>query len=202
MSGVSAVVLNVTATEAEAAGFVTVWPTGQERPNASNLNLERVGQTIPNLVVVPVGAGGRVSLYAQSAVHLLADVAGWFSDASAGSAVAGLFVPVAPARVLDTRDGTGTVAGALGPDASVDLGLGARGGLPASGMAAVVLNITRHRGRRAGLRHRVAGRRGPACRLQPEPGALRPDHPQRVDPVGRRGQRGQLVHTVGDPTDR
>ena len=40
-SGVSAVALNVTATEAAAAGFVTVWPSGSPRPNASNLNRAR-----------------------------------------------------------------------------------------------------------------------------------------------------------------
>lgn len=38
-SGVGAVVLNVTATNPTDATFVTVWPTGQTRPAASNLNV-------------------------------------------------------------------------------------------------------------------------------------------------------------------
>ncbi|MCU1367381.1 MAG: hypothetical protein JWN39_3020, partial [Ilumatobacteraceae bacterium] len=39
-SGVTAVVLNVTATEATAPGFVSVFPTGQPQPVVSSLNLE------------------------------------------------------------------------------------------------------------------------------------------------------------------
>src|SRR5690606_13337358 len=52
-SGVDAVVLNVTVTEPTDAGYVTVWPTGEPRPTASNLNYT-AGQTVPNLVVAKV----------------------------------------------------------------------------------------------------------------------------------------------------
>ena len=41
---------------------MTVWPSGTTRPLASNLNVERRGQTIANLVVVPLGADGAVQL--------------------------------------------------------------------------------------------------------------------------------------------
>jgi hypothetical protein len=73
------VVLNVTAADPLAAGFLTVWPTGQARPLASNLNFV-AGRTVPNLVVAKVGTDGRISLYNGSggAVHLVADVAGWY----------------------------------------------------------------------------------------------------------------------------
>jgi hypothetical protein len=73
----SAVVLNVTATESEGAGFVTVWPCGQSKPLASNLNYVP-GQSIPNVVVVKPGAGGKVCLYALTRAHLVADLQGWF----------------------------------------------------------------------------------------------------------------------------
>jgi hypothetical protein len=77
-SGVSAVVLNVTATAPTSTTWVTVWPSGQPRPDASNLNV-LAGQSRPNLVVARVGAGGRVSLYnAFGSTHLIADVVGWF----------------------------------------------------------------------------------------------------------------------------
>ncbi|MBV8234701.1 MAG: hypothetical protein JO075_03265, partial [Acidimicrobiia bacterium] len=49
-SGVSAVALNVTATNPTATSFLTVSPTGSSRPNASNLNFG-AGQTVPNMVV-------------------------------------------------------------------------------------------------------------------------------------------------------
>ena len=80
-SGVSAVVLNVTVTEPSAGSVLTAFPTGQTLPLASNLNFS-AGQTVPNLVVVKVGTGGKVSLYnAFGTVHVVADVAGWYDAA-------------------------------------------------------------------------------------------------------------------------
>ena len=75
--GAGAVVLNVTVTEPDAAGFLTVYPCGTPRPNASNLNFS-VAQTIPNNVIVKVGAGGTVCLFTQSTTHLIADINGAF----------------------------------------------------------------------------------------------------------------------------
>ena len=57
-AGVTAVVLNVTVTDPTVPGFVTVYPTGQPRPLASNLNFV-AGQIVPNQVTVEVGSGGR-----------------------------------------------------------------------------------------------------------------------------------------------
>lgn len=64
-SGVTAVALNVTATDATAPGFVTVWGAGPQ-PATSNLNVESAGQTVPNLVVASVGADGKVRIFTQS----------------------------------------------------------------------------------------------------------------------------------------
>lgn len=136
-SGVAAVVLNITATDSTAAGFVTAWPAGQTRPLASVLNLPGRGATVPNLVIVPLGAGGRVSLYAQNGVDLVADVAGWFTGSSAPSSTEGLFVPLAPARVLDTRD-----SGIVPAGQSRLLPLGGSGGVPPTGVGSVVVNLT------------------------------------------------------------
>jgi hypothetical protein len=78
-SGVSAVVLNVTVTEPSTLGYLTAWPAGETRPLASNLNFN-AGQTVPNLVVVKVGAGGMVNLFNKSGgTHVVADVAGWYA---------------------------------------------------------------------------------------------------------------------------
>jgi hypothetical protein len=77
---VSAVILNVTVTEPTEGSFVTVWPGGETRPLASNLNYA-AGQTVPNLVAVKVGAGGSVSLYNLSGwAHVIVDVAGWYGS--------------------------------------------------------------------------------------------------------------------------
>ena len=76
-TGVTAVVLNVTAVGASAGTYVTAWPTGEAQPLASNLNLPP-GDTRPNLVIVKVGPGGKVSFYNDAGtVDLIADIAGW-----------------------------------------------------------------------------------------------------------------------------
>ena len=140
-TGVSAVVLTVTGTEAGGAGFVTTWPTGADRPTASVLNLPGPGATVANLVVVPLGTGGSVSLYSYSGGHLVADVAGYVTDGSAPSSTAGLFVPLTPERVLDSRIGLG-FACRVGAGQTFDLKLANTAGIPASGVGAVLTNLT------------------------------------------------------------
>jgi len=98
-SGVVAVMISLVLTESSGSGFVTVWPSGQPRPLAANLNAEGVGGTISNLVTVPLGPDGMVDIFAQSGGHLVADVAGWLPLKT--------FVAMAPVRVLDTRSGPG-----------------------------------------------------------------------------------------------
>ena len=137
-TGVAAVVLNVTATEATGAGFVTAWPSGTSTPTVSNLNLEQAGQTRANLVSVRVGAGGRVSLFTQAGTHLLADVAGWYTDDTAPDVDTGLFVPVVPVRVLDTR----VHPGGLSPKASIDLRVAGTVAVPPVNASAVAINLT------------------------------------------------------------
>lgn len=132
-SGVSAVVMNVTATNPSAAGFLTVFPAGATTPLASNLNFT-AGQTVPNRVVVGLGTGGQVSIFnGLGSTDLIADVGGYFTDSSASGQ---LFSPLAPLRLLDTRSPTQT----LGPNGTVSLSM-AQGGVPAAATA-VILNVT------------------------------------------------------------
>ena len=70
--------LNVTVTDPSAPSFLTVWPTGVARPNASNLNFTP-GETIPNMVIAQVGTNGQVSIYnREGATDVIVDVLGWF----------------------------------------------------------------------------------------------------------------------------
>ncbi len=140
-TGATAAVLNVTSVDAGGPGFVSAWPTGTARPTVSSLNLTSVGQVRANLVIVPLGAGGEVSFFAWSGTNLVVDVAGWFTPAA--SSADGRLLPVTPARLLDTRDASGPTGGQrLGAGASLDLAVVGRGGLPPTGVAAVVVNIT------------------------------------------------------------
>jgi hypothetical protein len=81
-SSATAVVLNVTAIAGNGAGFITVYPTGENRPSASSLNLTP-NQVIPNAVTAKLGSGGKVTGYNGSggAVNLVVDVAGYYTQA-------------------------------------------------------------------------------------------------------------------------
>ncbi|MEO8697759.1 MAG: hypothetical protein ABI658_29950 [Acidimicrobiales bacterium] len=140
-AGASAVALNVTAAEAAGPGYVTVWPDGVPQPNASNLNLTRPGQTAANFVVVPLGANGHVRLFTYSQTHLLADVAGWFTDNTQPTSTTGLFVPTDPLRVLDTRDPSRTPAGAVAAVGTARLSFDPATAVP-SNATAVAFNLT------------------------------------------------------------
>ncbi len=139
-AGVSAVVLNVTAVAPTASGFVTVYGPGS-RPTVSNLNFV-AGQTVPNLVVVPVSATGTVKLFngSKGTTHLLADVAGYYR--SGAPTASGAFGSLAPARLLDTRTGVGAKAAKVAASGTVTVQVTGRGGVPAAGVSAVVLNVT------------------------------------------------------------
>jgi alpha-tubulin suppressor-like RCC1 family protein len=132
----TSVTFNLTATNPTDATFVTAWPAGTPRPTASNLNVV-AGDTRPNLVTVAVGADRRVSLYNNAgSVELIADLTG-FHTPDFGAA----YFPLAPTRVLDTRDGTGTGGATtpVGPGETIELDL--TDGLPSTATG-VLLNIT------------------------------------------------------------
>ncbi|MEU1277265.1 Tat pathway signal protein [Streptomyces sp. NPDC005805] len=136
-SGVTAVVLNVTATKASASSYVSVYPAGTQRTSASNLNVA-AGVTVPNLVVVPV-KDGKVTFYNNAgSLDLIADVSGYYTSGSGGST----FEPVQPTRLMDTRSGLGAPKAQVGAQKTVTLQVAGKGGVPASGVTAVVLNVT------------------------------------------------------------
>jgi hypothetical protein len=75
----TAVALNVTVTNPDAPSFATVWPTGASRPFASNLNFTP-GQSVPNMVIAKLGAGGKISIYNNTGnTDVVADVVGYFT---------------------------------------------------------------------------------------------------------------------------
>jgi hypothetical protein len=140
--GVTAVVMNVTVTNPTGPGFISAWPSGRPRPTVASLTFVP-GQTVSNLVTVKVGDDGRVALLNSFGYSdLIADVVGYYADTPPPSG--GRFTALQPARILDTRDGTGR-AGAIGPlgaDSALALKVTGVGGVPASGVSAVALNVT------------------------------------------------------------
>ena len=134
-AGASAVVMNVTAIQPTAQGYLTLYPDGSPQPPTADVNFTP-GRTVASLVVVKLGAGGRVAMFNSGGdTHVIYDVAGYF----VGGADAGRYQPMAPARIADTRFGAGGVR--LGPGQSFDLQVAGRGGAPATGVGAAVLNV-------------------------------------------------------------
>lgn len=143
-AGSSAVVLNLTVTNPADGGFVTVYPTGVARPTVSSINVDVVGETIANLVTVPIGVGGTVDIYSQLQTDLVADVQGYYVPA--GASQAGRFVPMTPARLLDTREPSSPHVGALGPGEAINVDVAGLAGLPADTVAAALkITITESR---------------------------------------------------------
>ncbi|MFJ5881213.1 hypothetical protein [Kitasatospora cineracea] len=137
-TGVTAVVMNVTAVDPSEDGHVTVYPDGQSAPNVSNVNFG-AHRTVPNLVTVPV-VNGKVDLRNNSgSVDLIADVTGYYTAAAGqGSAL----TPITPTRFLDTRDGTGAPKARVTGGGVVALQVAGVKGVPATGVTAVVMNVT------------------------------------------------------------
>jgi hypothetical protein len=141
-TGATAVVLNVTATGPTASSYLTVWPTGASRPTASNLNFGP-GQTVPNLVEVGLGTNGKVSLFnAGGNVDVVVDVEGYVGPSVTTGT--GLYNPLTPTRITDTRTGSGlpNAGKTLGPSTTLNVKVTGVGGVPGTGVGAVVLNVT------------------------------------------------------------
>ncbi len=149
-TGIGAVTINVTVTQPSASGYLTVYPTsGAAPPLASNLNFVP-NQTVANLVTAKVGSGGKIRFFNSAGnTHVVADVVGWFTDGTASTGAR--FHGVAPERILDTRDGTGTGGQVftLGQEEIIDAQLAGAGPIPPVGVTAVVLNVTATQGTKA-----------------------------------------------------
>lgn len=107
MTGVSAVVLNLTVTAATKPSYLTVWPAGTTRPTASSINFV-AGTNRANLVTMPLGTvgtnTGKVSIFNNlGSVQVIADVMGYYV-ADAAATAGGLYQSVLPERLLDSRD--------------------------------------------------------------------------------------------------
>jgi len=139
----AAAVLNVTVTDTTAPSYLTVYPKGAARPTASNLNWT-AGSTVPNLVEVALGQGGMITLFnLQGFTDVVIDVEGYVSPPDQSATLDGLFHPVVPVRVLDTRPASqvGPYSTPVGPGGVISLNVCPSSALVPSD-ASVVLNVT------------------------------------------------------------
>ncbi|HEX6659976.1 MAG TPA: sortase [Ilumatobacter sp.] len=138
----SSAVINLTATECVGPSFFTVYPyASAEVPLISSLNVNAAGETRAAAVIAPVPTqpDGRryIKVFAQNPAKLIVDVTGYFTSTASAQTDIGLFVPIDPVRILDTRN-PGTI-GKLWPGWFVE------GEIPGDASligAAAVLNLT------------------------------------------------------------
>jgi hypothetical protein len=94
-----AVVINATAIRSTGIGYLNIYPDGAAAPAANSIINFRTGANIANGTIVPVGAGGRVCIYASLGTDVAIDLIGFLT--------AGTFIPISADgsadRVLDTR---------------------------------------------------------------------------------------------------
>jgi hypothetical protein len=133
-AGATAAVLNVTASAPTSAGYLEVYPTGAAPTNpTSNVNFV-AGETVANLVTVPLSATGGISVAnfaGTTAVDV--DVEGYYSASGTG-----LYNPLSPVRVAGTAASGVPVAANTAVPVTVD---GGTTGVPTNATA-VVVNLT------------------------------------------------------------
>jgi hypothetical protein len=136
-AGSSAAVLNVTVTNPTDAGFLTVFPAGITMPPVSNLNFSS-GETVANLVTVPLSATGGVSIYnSAGSTNVLVDVEGYYTSTPSTTG-AGLYNALPPYRALGALSFGAPVAANTSVPVTVT---GTATGVPATATA-VVANVT------------------------------------------------------------
>lgn len=74
----SAAYLNVTAANAEAVGYLTVWPCDEPRPGTSNVNYQP-GPAQPNSVLAKISldGNGNICIYSQARTDVIVDANGY-----------------------------------------------------------------------------------------------------------------------------
>ena len=100
--------LNATVVPGGYLGFLTLWPTGQDRPNASTLNSWK-GKIVANAALVPAGTNESVSVYVSDPANAILDINGYFAQPGFTGALS--FHPVTPCRIADTRNANGPFGG-------------------------------------------------------------------------------------------
>jgi hypothetical protein len=134
VSGVAAVSLNVTAVNTTTGvhpGYVTVYPCdAPERPDVSSLNFT-ANAIVPNAVIATVPTNGEVCFHVYGGADILVDVNGWFAQGSG-------YTTLAPARILNTREGVGAARQRVS-DSSIELDVRY---VETLGLGAIALNVT------------------------------------------------------------
>jgi Tol biopolymer transport system component len=150
-SGTTAVLLHLTALHPAKRGALVAFPAGTRRPRIVSASFS-AGGSATSMVLVQPGTAWGASVYngSRGATHLRADVIGyyaWAAHAPAGS----VQMYLTPWRIMDTRTGEGEVpVGPVRPRGTVSFPVADWGGVPRTGVTAVLLQLTTIRPKAAG----------------------------------------------------
>lgn len=131
-SGAAAVAATLTVTAGSDGGFLSAYPCSGTRPEVSNVNWQ-AGETVAGAVFVPVAADGTFCVFTSSPADVIVDVTGVFSATSTLR-----FTPVAPTRMVDTRDGTGGWRGQQGVGQTIEIGAAPESAVAVTGTITMV----------------------------------------------------------------
>jgi len=138
-SGVSGLVVRISAAAPTAAGYLTVFADGTTRPSVSMVTFS-AGQTLSNFAVVAPAANGKLSVYnSLGNTHVRVEVQGYFTSTSTGST--GGEVPIPQVRAVDTTTGVGTTKAKILAGGTRTVTLTA-GGVPAATASAIYATVT------------------------------------------------------------
>lgn len=149
-AGASAIVAQLSAVSPTSPGFLAVYPAGSSNPGTSNINFVG-GQDVGNLVTVALGTDPSNGSPAVTVFNgpssggpdtdLTLDLYGYYAPQTAGSGDP--YVPLTPARIFDTRAGSGEPGQGetLTNGGSVQVPVLGIGGVPKTGVSAVIVNI-------------------------------------------------------------
>ena len=78
--GASGAVVNLTVTETDAGGYVTLYNGNSTvKPDTSSINWKAVGTDLANSLPVAIAADGSINVYANSVTHVIIDVIGYIN---------------------------------------------------------------------------------------------------------------------------
>jgi hypothetical protein len=140
-SGATAVTGNVTVTQQSSPGYLYLGPVATNDPTSSTLNFPQ-GDTRANGTTVALNADGTLSVTfvgsnAASTAQVIFDVTGYFTSDGSGAR----YVALTPARILDTRLGTGGLWSPFASHSARVFGVAGSGGVPTNA-SAVTGNVT------------------------------------------------------------
>ena len=104
-AGATAVTINIATPVSPARSAVVAWAAGQPQPGTSTLN-PNTGETVSATAQVQLSADGQLNLWSSNGTqNVLLDIQGYYLPTTATPvAGASTYVPVPPARILNTND--------------------------------------------------------------------------------------------------